>query len=73
MCEFVFHAVPHLQDPGRLYYNPAELKQFENIECEWPVFYCFLLLHSFFRKKMDLVCLLAQVYLCVLVYVCVRN
>ncbi|KAI6214945.1 Phosphorylase b kinase regulatory subunit [Aphelenchoides besseyi] len=39
-----------LEDPSRLYYINAELQKFENIECEWPVFLCYLLLDSLFRR-----------------------
>ncbi|GMR41916.1 hypothetical protein PMAYCL1PPCAC_12111 [Pristionchus mayeri] len=39
-----------LEDPSRLYYNKSELQQFEDIECEWPVFVCFLLLDAMYRK-----------------------
>ena len=38
-----------LQDPFRLHYEPAELEIFENIECEWPLFYCYLLLDALFN------------------------
>ena len=34
------------QDSSRLHYDPAELKVFENIECEWPVFLALLLIDS---------------------------
>lgn len=37
------------EDPTRLYYEPGELKVFENIECEWPLFYCYLVLDACFR------------------------
>ncbi|XP_053720532.1 phosphorylase b kinase regulatory subunit alpha, liver isoform isoform X1 [Synchiropus splendidus] len=36
------------EDPSRLHYDPAELKLFENIECEWPVFWTYLLLDGIF-------------------------
>ena len=36
------------QDPSRLHYDPAELKLFENIECEWPVFWTYLILDGIF-------------------------
>ncbi|GMT18642.1 hypothetical protein PFISCL1PPCAC_9939 [Pristionchus fissidentatus] len=39
-----------LEDGSRLYYNKSELQQFEDIECEWPVFICFLLLDAMYRK-----------------------
>ncbi|XP_077569112.1 phosphorylase b kinase regulatory subunit alpha, liver isoform isoform X3 [Stigmatopora nigra] len=36
------------EDPTRLHYDPAELKLFENIECEWPVFWTYLILDGIF-------------------------
>lgn len=38
-----------LEDTTRLHYEPWELKQFEHIECEWPLFFCYLLLDSLFQ------------------------
>lgn len=43
------HNVP--QDPFRLHYEPAELEIFENIECEWPLFFCYLLLDGLFNDN----------------------
>ncbi|XP_063970677.1 phosphorylase b kinase regulatory subunit alpha, liver isoform-like [Lytechinus pictus] len=37
------------EDPNRLYYEPAELKIFENIECEWPLFWTYFVLDGIFR------------------------
>ncbi|MGB0713357.1 MAG: glycoside hydrolase family 15 protein [Gammaproteobacteria bacterium] len=37
-----------LEDPHRLHYEPEELKRFEHIECEWPLFFTYLLLHHLF-------------------------
>ena len=37
-----------LEDPHRLYYEPHELRQFMDIECEWPLFFCYLLLNNLF-------------------------
>ena len=37
-----------LEDPHRLHYEPHELKQFTSIECEWPLFFCYLLLNQLF-------------------------
>uniref|UniRef100_A0A6G1SQ45 Phosphorylase b kinase regulatory subunit n=1 Tax=Aceria tosichella TaxID=561515 RepID=A0A6G1SQ45_9ACAR len=37
------------EDPSRLYYEPWELKIFEGIECEWPVFFCYLILDACFQ------------------------
>jgi phosphorylase kinase alpha/beta subunit len=38
-----------LEDTTRLHYEPEELQQFEHIECEWPLFFAYLLLDSLFR------------------------
>ncbi|RMC06394.1 hypothetical protein DUI87_15828 [Hirundo rustica rustica] len=37
------------EDPSRLHYDPAELKLFENIECEWPVFWTYFLIDGIFN------------------------
>ncbi|XP_044592197.1 probable phosphorylase b kinase regulatory subunit alpha isoform X6 [Cotesia glomerata] len=37
------------EDPNRLYYEPWELRMFESIECEWPLFYCYLILDYCFQ------------------------
>lgn len=37
------------QDKSRLHYEAAELKIFENIECEWPLFLFFLLIDAIVR------------------------
>jgi phosphorylase kinase alpha/beta subunit len=37
-----------IEDTKRLHYEPGELKQFEHIECEWPLFFTYLLLDSLF-------------------------
>ncbi|NEQ21087.1 MAG: glycosyl hydrolase family 15 [Microcoleus sp. SIO2G3] len=38
-----------LENCDRLHYEPWELQQFENIECEWPLFFTYLLLDGIFR------------------------
>ncbi|MBW4421035.1 MAG: glycoside hydrolase family 15 protein [Myxacorys californica WJT36-NPBG1] len=38
-----------LEDHTRLHYEPWELKQFEHIECEWPLFFTYLALDGIFR------------------------
>lgn len=38
-----------LEDHSRLHYEPWELKQFENIESEWPLFFTYLWLDALFR------------------------
>lgn len=40
-----------LEDSHRLHYEPWELKQFEHIECEWPLFFTYLLLDGIFRGE----------------------
>ncbi|XP_022091579.1 probable phosphorylase b kinase regulatory subunit alpha isoform X2 [Acanthaster planci] len=42
-----------LEDPNRLYYDPAELKVFENIECEWPLFWAYLLIEGVFKGNKE--------------------
>ena len=37
-----------IEDTNRLHYEPGELKQFEHIECEWPLFFTYLLLDGLF-------------------------
>lgn len=39
-----------LEDTSRLHYEPAELKAFEHIECEWPLFFAYLILDGLFRS-----------------------
>uniref|UniRef100_U5EXU1 Phosphorylase b kinase regulatory subunit n=1 Tax=Corethrella appendiculata TaxID=1370023 RepID=U5EXU1_9DIPT len=40
------------EDKSRLYYERWELRLFENIECEWPLFFCYLILnYSFAGEK----------------------
>jgi phosphorylase kinase alpha/beta subunit len=38
-----------LEDEGRLHYEPQELKQFEHIESEWPLFFAYLYLDCILR------------------------
>nr|XP_027199784.1 probable phosphorylase b kinase regulatory subunit alpha [Dermatophagoides pteronyssinus] len=44
-----------IEDPSRLYYEPSELKAFENIECEWPLFFCYLIIDGLFSDNPDMV------------------
>ncbi|MDD5461943.1 MAG: glycoside hydrolase family 15 protein [Methylococcales bacterium] len=37
-----------IEDSHRQYYDPHELKQFLDIECEWPLFFTYLLLNNLF-------------------------
>ena len=42
-----------LEDHNRLHYEPHELKQFSDIECEWPLFFCYLLLNHLFNGNKE--------------------
>ncbi len=42
-----------IEDMTRLHYEPLELKQFEHIECEWPLFFTYLFLDALFRGDRD--------------------
>ncbi|XP_050438174.1 probable phosphorylase b kinase regulatory subunit alpha isoform X2 [Adelges cooleyi] len=46
------HKTPR-EDPSRLHYDPHELRVFERIECEWPLFYCYLILDYCFQNDME--------------------
>ena len=39
-----------------MYYEPWELQSFENIECEWPLFFTFLILDGLFNGNKEQVC-----------------
>ncbi|XP_048370464.1 phosphorylase b kinase regulatory subunit alpha, skeletal muscle isoform isoform X3 [Sphaerodactylus townsendi] len=41
------------EDPNRLYYEPAELKLFENIECEWPLFWTYFIIDGIFTGSAE--------------------
>lgn len=41
------------EDPTRLYYEPWELRMFDNIECEWPLFYCYIIIDACFRNDRE--------------------
>ncbi|KAM4603922.1 phosphorylase b kinase regulatory subunit alpha, skeletal muscle isoform [Polymixia lowei] len=51
-CRFLRdgHKTPR-EDPSRLYYESSELKLFENIECEWPLFWTYLILDGIFNNS----------------------
>ncbi|HEY9805714.1 MAG TPA: glycoside hydrolase family 15 protein, partial [Candidatus Obscuribacterales bacterium] len=42
-----------LEDTTRLHYEPWELQQFEHVECEWPLFFTYLLLDGLFQGDRD--------------------
>ena len=63
-----------LQDPNRLYYESSELKLFENIECEWPLFWTYLILDGIFINSPEQVihtpaCVCVQVSGCLAIVV----
>ncbi|XP_017764940.1 PREDICTED: probable phosphorylase b kinase regulatory subunit alpha isoform X2 [Eufriesea mexicana] len=43
------------EDLNRLYYEPWELRMFENIECEWPLFFCYLIVDYCFQGNKEAV------------------
>lgn len=40
-----------LEDKTRRYYHKAEIKDFEGNECEWPMFYTYLIIDGVFRNQ----------------------
>ncbi|XP_036296549.1 phosphorylase b kinase regulatory subunit beta isoform X2 [Pipistrellus kuhlii] len=38
-----------LEDPHRRYYKPAEIKLFDGIECEFPLFFLYMIIDGVFR------------------------
>jgi phosphorylase kinase alpha/beta subunit len=44
-----------LEDTSRLHYDPNELKIFEDIECEWPLFFTYLILNGLFNNDEEMV------------------
>ncbi|MBP8270571.1 MAG: hypothetical protein KAX42_01740, partial [Sphaerotilus sp.] len=44
------------EDHSRLHYEPGELQQFEHIESEWPLFFCYLLLDAALRGDTAAAC-----------------
>jgi phosphorylase kinase alpha/beta subunit len=42
-----------IEDTQRLHYEPWELKQFEHIECEWPLFFTYLILDGLFQRNQE--------------------
>lgn len=44
-----------LEDEHRLHYETEELRQFEHIESEWPLFYVYLYLDALFRNDQALI------------------
>ncbi|XP_026327867.1 probable phosphorylase b kinase regulatory subunit beta isoform X4 [Hyposmocoma kahamanoa] len=42
-----------LEDPNRRYYNEGELKEFDGIESEWPLFYVMMIIDGVFKTLPD--------------------
>lgn len=42
-----------MEDPHRLYYEHSELANFEHIESEWPLFFCYLYVNALFRENIS--------------------
>lgn len=42
-----------IEDVTRLHYEPSELREFENIESEWPLFFTYLLLDALMRDDAE--------------------
>ena len=40
-----------IEDPHRLYYEHSELANFEHVESEWPLFFCYLYINALFRDN----------------------
>ncbi|XP_012280936.1 probable phosphorylase b kinase regulatory subunit beta isoform X3 [Orussus abietinus] len=38
-----------LEETHRRYYKSGEIKEFDNIECEWPLFYIFMIIDGVFK------------------------
>lgn len=38
-----------LENKDNIYYKPEETKLYENIECEWPLMVCFLIIDGIFK------------------------
>ncbi len=42
-----------IEDVSRLHYEPSELREFEHIESEWPLFFTYLLLDALMRDEKE--------------------
>jgi hypothetical protein len=48
---FIKNKIYYVKNASRLHYDPSELKRFEKIECEWPLFFCYLILDGLFHEN----------------------
>lgn len=44
-----------MEDKHRQYYNPAEIKLFNGFECEWPIFFIYMIIDGVFHEDWDMV------------------
>ncbi|XP_062548736.1 probable phosphorylase b kinase regulatory subunit beta isoform X2 [Armigeres subalbatus] len=42
-----------LEDKTRRYYTKGEIKDFENFECEWPIFYTYMIIDGVFKNNLE--------------------
>ncbi|XP_055637325.1 probable phosphorylase b kinase regulatory subunit beta isoform X2 [Toxorhynchites rutilus septentrionalis] len=42
-----------LEDKTRRYYHKGEIKDFEGYECEWPMFYTFMIIDGVFKNNLE--------------------
>ncbi|CAG9825330.1 unnamed protein product [Phaedon cochleariae] len=42
-----------IEDTNRKYYEKGEIKNFGNLECEWPLFYIFMIIDGVFKSLPD--------------------
>ncbi|XP_058452785.1 probable phosphorylase b kinase regulatory subunit beta isoform X4 [Malaya genurostris] len=42
-----------LEDKTRRYYHKGEIKDFEGYECEWPMFYTYMIIDGVFKNNLD--------------------
>ncbi|XP_053979168.1 probable phosphorylase b kinase regulatory subunit beta isoform X1 [Hylaeus volcanicus] len=42
-----------LENKDRRYYKSGEIKEFDNVECEWPLFYIFMIIDGVFKTLPD--------------------
>ena len=41
------------EDKTKRFYDKGEIKHFENVECEWPLFYMFMIIDGVFKSLPD--------------------
>ncbi|XP_013380761.1 phosphorylase b kinase regulatory subunit beta isoform X2 [Lingula anatina] len=42
-----------VEDKSRKYYRPAEIKNFDGIECEWPLFFLYMIIDGIFKNDQE--------------------